>query len=50
MQNEAAVTLRPDQDRAPRHELVLAAVDEVKERVLRLLAEQRVTEVPVRPA
>ena len=41
MQSTAAMTLRPDQDRTGRRELVLAAVEEVRDRALRLLAEQR---------
>ena len=50
MRSDAAVMLRPNQDRAPRRELVLATVEEVRDRVLRLLAEQRVTRLPVRQA
>jgi hypothetical protein len=47
--SDAAATLRQDQDRAPRRELVLAAVEEVRDRVLRLLAEQR-ARGPLAPA
>jgi hypothetical protein len=50
VRTDAAVTLRPDQNRAPRRELVLAAVEEVRDRALRLLAEQRLSRVPIRPA
>jgi hypothetical protein len=50
VRTDAAATLRPDQDRAPRRELVLAAVEEVRDRALRLLAEQRVSRARVRSA